>query len=176
MLYNHFEVHRGITTKTNLVKSLKQYYESNESAVAAGYTVFDTHPTTYVVARAQDDREIANFFHRYRELANGGSRHERVPWKHCCENMWVVKPAALNQGQGIAVFSKLKDINEHIYKPGQKGEFWVIQKYIEKPFLYKGRKFDIRIWALLTSDYRIYIYKDGYVRTSSSDYDLNTND
>jgi hypothetical protein len=41
---------------------------------------------------------------RFREIASGGSKNERVPLKHCVENMWVVKPAALNQGRGIEVF------------------------------------------------------------------------
>jgi hypothetical protein len=36
-IFNHFEVIRGITTKTNLVKSLKSYYEENQAAKAANY-------------------------------------------------------------------------------------------------------------------------------------------
>ena len=47
-----------------------------------------------------------------------------------------------------------------------------MQKYIEKPFLYKDRKFDIRVWAVVTDDFRIYVYKHGYLRTSSAEYDL----
>jgi hypothetical protein len=39
--------------------------------------------------------------------------------------------------------------------------------------LYKERKFDLRIWAVVTEDFRIYVYKHGYVRTSGSEYDLN---
>jgi Tubulin-tyrosine ligase family len=31
----------------------------------------------------------------------------------------------------------------------------------------------MRIWALVTEDYRIYVYKEGYLRTSSSEYDTN---
>lgn len=48
----------------------------------------------------------------------------------------------------------------------------MVQKYIEKPFLYKTRKFDIRMWALVTDDFRIYVFREGYLRTSSSEYDL----
>jgi len=46
-----------------------------------------------------------------------------------------------------------------------------VQKYIEKPLLYKTRKFDIRVWALLTNDFQIYLFQEGYLRTSSSEYD-----
>jgi len=87
--------------------------------------------------------------------------------------MWVVKPAALNQGRGIEVFRNLRDITEFIYQKNQKESFWVVQKYIEKPFLYKTRKFDIRMWALVTEDFRIFVYRQGYLRTSSSEYDTN---
>jgi hypothetical protein len=45
---------------------------------------------------------------------------------------------------------------------------WVIQKYIERPLLYQNRKFDLRVWAVVTNSFEIYIYKQGYVRTSST--------
>ena len=38
--------------------------------------------------------------------------------------------------------------------------------------MYNERKFDIRIWAVVTDDFRIYVYKHGYLRTSSAAYDL----
>jgi len=134
--------------------------------------VFDTTPTTFVIAKNIEDHAINLFMQRFRELTRGGSNKERVPFKHCSENMWLVKPAAMNQGRGIEIFRNMRDIQEFIYGRNHANSYWVIQKYIEKPFLYHGRKFDIRIWALVTDDFRIYLYREGYVRTSSSGYNL----
>ena len=52
----------------------------------------------------------------------------------------------------------------------------LIQKYIESPLLYKGRKCDMRIWVLLTHDMKVYIFKEGHLKTCSVQYDLNSED
>ena len=83
--------------------------------------------------------------------------------------MWVVKPAALNQGRGITVLRNLREILDYVYS--QQGCF-VVQKYIERPLLYKGRKFDIRVWVLVTASLQVYFYKEGYLRTSSGQFTL----
>ena len=56
-----------------------------------------------------------------------------------------------------------------------KHTFWVVQKYLERPLLFKGRKFDVRVWALFTEKNEVYFYKYGYIRTSSNGYNLNEN-
>ena len=52
----------------------------------------------------------------------------------------------------------------------------IIQKYIENPLLYKGRKFDMRIWVLLTHTMKVYVFKEGHLKTCSIEYNLNTKD
>ena len=52
----------------------------------------------------------------------------------------------------------------------------IIQKYIENPLLYKGRKCDIRIWVLLTHKMKVYVFKEGHLKTCSVDYDVNSKD
>ena len=49
---------------------------------------------------------------------------------------------------------------------------FVIQKYIERPLLYKGYKFDIRVFALFTHERELLVFHEAYVRLSSYEYSL----
>jgi tubulin polyglutamylase TTLL1 len=129
------------------------------------------------------------------------------------KNVWILKPAAgSNQGDGIRVLAG-SDVVEQVMevvksggeedvqggRGGQRGwnDFgWIAQKYIERPLLVNGRKFDLRIYVCLLlplpgeageaagpaggvhSDghdertLQAFMYEDGYVRTSSTPYNL----
>ena len=41
----------------------------------------------------------------------------------------------------------------------ERGDF-VVQKYIERPLLIQGRKFDIRTWAVLGPSYDIWLWRE----------------
>ena len=56
------------------------------------------------------------------------------------------------------------------------GDQFLLQKYIEQPLLYNGRKFDIRQWVLLTHDKKAYFCREGYLRLSSTDFTLDNLD
>ena len=64
--------------------------------------------------------------------------------------MWLVKPAAMNQGRGIEIFKNLIDIQTFINSKTLNSHF-IVQKYLERPLLYRNYKFDIRVWVLFTS-------------------------
>ena len=53
------------------------------------------------------------------------------------KNIWIVKPAGLSRGRGIAAYNNLVEILDHVES---KESQWVVQKYIENPFLMKSRK------------------------------------
>ena len=46
---------------------------------------------------------------------------------------------------------------------------FVVQKYLERPMLISGRKFDIRVWVLMCEE-KVFFFKEGYLRTSSERY------
>ena len=39
-----------------------------------------------------------------------------------------------------------------------------------------GRKFDIRVWVVVNHKLEVYIYDEGYIRTSSNKYTLESMD
>ena len=53
---------------------------------------------------------------------------------------------------------------------------FIIQKYIERPLLINKRKFDIRVWVLVNHDLDIFFFKEGYLRTSCTEYNFNLDD
>ena len=60
-----------------------------------------------------------------------------------------MKPCGKAQGKGIFLFTKLKDISkwrsENRWKPDNvEVESYVVQQYINNPYLIGGKKFDIR--------------------------------
>lgn len=132
----------------------------------------DVLPTCFVLTVGVEDTEYGNFCARFSELEKKNFLRERLPAKHCQDNWWLIKPANLNQGRGIKIFNNIKEIGAFLAQQ-QAHSLWVAQKYLERPLLYKDRKFDIRMWMLVTANYEIYYYKKSYVRTSSSTYVLN---
>lgn len=51
-------------------------------------------------------------------------------------------------------------------------QVFVIQKYMERPMLYKGYKFDIRVYACMTHKMELHVFRESYVRLSSYPYTL----
>ena len=102
------------------------------------------------------------------------------------KNVWIIKPNGLNRGRGIYIFDDIETLEQIIadYKEAAKQHKkkhrtkphvkFVIQKYIERPLLYQGRKFDIRVWVLISQDMEVYYFKEGYLRTSAEPYSLDS--
>ena len=74
----------------------------------------------------------------------------------------------------IDYYSLLKqsNLNNNNKKKQYQSKKILLQKYIEKPMLYKGRKFDVRIWVLLSHNMKVYIFKEGHLKATSSPFSL----
>jgi len=174
-IHNHLDNNREITTKPGLIRSLRAYYQSLDAAVHCNYHAYDSMATSFIITAACEDLEYHSMVSRYQELQGGGNTKERMPAKHCKENIWLIKPAALNQGRGIEICHSLKEIKT-VLLTKITNSIWVVQKYIEKPLLFKSRKFDIRVWALVTARKEVFYYTFGYLRTSSFGYSTGAKD
>ena len=64
--------------------------------VSSNYTIYESTPTTYILTAGVDNSEYISFMTRYKEISRGFFSKERVPMKHCTENMWLIKPANEN--------------------------------------------------------------------------------
>jgi len=78
---------------------------------------------------------------------------------------FIVKPEDQCQGKGIFLTRSPDDV-----KPTDQ---LVVQKYLHKPHLIDGFKYDLRIYVLLCgiSPLRVYIYKDGLARFATEKYE-----
>uniref|UniRef100_A0A8D0H950 Tubulin tyrosine ligase like 4 n=1 Tax=Sphenodon punctatus TaxID=8508 RepID=A0A8D0H950_SPHPU len=77
---------------------------------------------------------------------------------------WIVKPPASARGIGIQVIHKWSQLPKR--RP------LLVQRYLHKPYLIGGSKFDLRIYVYVTcyDPLRIYLFRDGLVRFASCKY------
>ncbi|WAR11539.1 TTLL9-like protein [Mya arenaria] len=141
----HFRNHYELTRKNLMVKNLKRLRKQTEREMGKKEAEsFDFYPTTY---------ELPSEYHIFVE-----------EFKKNQGIIWIMKPAAKSQGRGIFLFRKLKDITD--WKKGEYQpltdpnrevpETYVVQRYIEDPYLIGGRKFDIRVYVLVVSARRVF--------------------
>merc|ERR1712038_1405594 len=73
-------------------------------------------------------------------------------------SFWIIKPPNLFCGMGIKVINDFKEV------PVKKGPLCV-QRYLKKPLLIDGLKFDLRVYVLVTSvePLRVFLYEEGLV-------------
>ena len=112
----------------------------------------------------------------------GSLQKMRIPNTHYIgKNLWVLKRTNLNRGRQMKVLSNLDEIIKEINSifEEKKPNNLIIQKYIEQPLLYNGRKFDIRIWVLFTyigkdSKYEVFVFKEGHLKACSDIFNIDS--
>ncbi|CAF0727093.1 unnamed protein product [Didymodactylos carnosus] len=79
---------------------------------------------------------------------------------------YIVKPSNGAMGHGIQVHCDIDRI--------QPLDNYIVQEYIQDPYLIDGYKFDLRIYALITSSdpLRVFIFNNGLVRMSTEKYEI----
>lgn len=80
------------------------------------------------------------------------------------KSMYIMKPAASSCGRGIKVIGKRTHVN--------KRSGYIVSKYVSRPHLIRGFKYDLRVYVLVTSfePLKIYLFRDGLVRLATVPY------
>lgn len=143
---NHFPKSTHITKKDGLARNLRRMRTSY------GGSMFEFFPLTFILPN-EYKKFVAEF-----SKQDGGQQ----------SNYWICKPTEQSCGRGIFIFQDLHDLTYDCAV--------VVQKYIIKPFLISGYKFDLRLYAIVTSfhPFRLYIYHEGLVRFSTERFDLSS--
>ena len=159
---NHFRNFYELTRKDCMMKNLKRMQRllQREQRLEEARK-YDFFPSTYVLPV-----DYGIFVEEFKQTLGA---------------IWIMKPIGKAQGKGIFLFNKLSQVNDwkrdHRWKPdNEQAETYVVQRYIHNPLLVGGKKFDLRIYVLVTS-YQplvVYIYRSGFSRFTASRYNTNT--
>ena len=99
-----------------------------------------------------------------RQISNDGFRHFKNHHGYCL----------YRQIDYYNLLKKNSDKTEQ--KKHYQSKKIILQKYIENPLLYNERKFDMRIWVLISYDMKVYIFKEGHLKATSCKYSLDEKD
>ncbi|KAK9888860.1 hypothetical protein WA026_001081 [Henosepilachna vigintioctopunctata] len=134
---------------------LEDYY-----AIVHGGEKFKIQPDHSILSMLAQGKTVL------KEIAKYWTEHETDGYR----NIWILKPGNKCRGRGIILVKYLKEV-EKIMSLKLK---YVVQKYIERPFIIYNTKFDIRQWFLVTCSQplTIWMYKECYLRFSSQNYNL----
>ncbi|KNC49121.1 uncharacterized protein AMSG_05091 [Thecamonas trahens ATCC 50062] len=113
----------------------------------AGDALFDFMPQTFALPRQADELRAA--------IESGASDSP----------LWIYKPSSGACGRGIAVLDSLAKVPA-LDKPA------VVQAYLDNPLLVDGRKFDLRLYVVVTSfaPLRAFLYENGLARFANLPY------
>ena len=84
------------------------------------------------------------------------------------EPPFIVKPACSSRGRDISFIRSTEDLEQLNERTKL-----LISRYIDRPYLVNGLKWDLRIYVLVTSFYPliVYVYSDGLTRFAVNQYE-----
>ena len=163
---NHFPNFYELTRKDLMAKNIKKY---KKLLLKEGKSVdhLDFLPLTYVLPQ-----DMSIFIEEFKKYPNA---------------LWILKPNNKCQGQGITLLNKTSKVkkmnfNKKVTTDNNQtvniNDIYVVSKYIENPFLMGGKKFDLRIYCLVTTFHplKAYLYQQGFCRFCNEKFSVDVSD
>ena len=112
---------------------------------------------------------MGRYLNTYSDLANNQdhrSDHRTYSNQSPPPLVWMIKPFASSCGRGIRIITESHQV--------PRNSKVVVQQYLSRPYLIDGRKFDLRLYCVVTSfdPLIIYLFHDGLVRFSTKTYSI----
>jgi tubulin polyglutamylase TTLL1 len=165
-IVNHFPTYYELCRKDQMAKNIKKY---KKALIKEGKNVdyLDFLPLTFVLPG-----DMSIFIEEFKKAPN---------------SIWILKPSNKSQGQGIILVNKLNKIKKLNFQSKTLtennttvtiNETYVISKYLEDPLLVSHKKFDMRIYVLVTSFHplKVWLYRQGFCRFSNEKYSIDVNE
>ncbi|CAM9343010.1 unnamed protein product, partial [Phaeothamnion confervicola] len=179
---NHFPNHYELTRKDLMVKNIRRYQKDQERSGNLPPAALDFVPVSYMLPA-----DYSLFVEEFRRSQQAGGA------------MWIMKPTNRAQGRGIFIINKLAQARKNQIKKWSQSSRWgssssaqspqrdsgqpqqqqyVISRYIDSPLLVGGKKFDLRLYVLVTSykPLRAYQYAHGFARFCTTKYSCEAQD
>jgi tubulin polyglutamylase TTLL4 len=156
---NHFPASWCIGRKDRLVRTINTMKRTHPGE-------FDIHPDSFILPSERDaflravKMDVAT-------CKSQGGPVKKSTLEKC--SLWIIKPVASSCGRGIRVITSSEAL-----AMGKKKKA-LLQRYLARPYLIDGRKFDLRIYVLVSGvdPMRVYVHSEGLTRISTNKYSLN---
>ena len=112
----------------------------------------------------QNSQWRMNYKQIYKIERNAGNTKPKKAVDNISASIWLTKPFSSSCGRGIKLITEA-------YQIGRNSKL-LVQEYLTKPYLIDGRKFDLRLYCVVTSfnPLIIYLFHDGLVRFSTKKF------
>jgi hypothetical protein len=95
---------------------------------------------------------------------------ERIHKDRDAGKLWILKPSVSNKGAEVTVVKEYETVQEVVGEWPDVRE-WVLQAYVDRPLLYRRKKFHLRTYVLAVGDLSVYVWRKILLLSSAMEYD-----
>eukprot|EP00936_MAST-01D_sp_MAST-1D-sp1_P001687 g1687.t1 len=159
-----FSTRRGLIRKANLAYNLQKWSVKRPKGALAACT-----PETIIV-QIDDKSQLEQVLRdspfgaegKAKAAARAGAvaaNGDGIGDSDSNADIWILKPSVTNQANGIAIVRTQTELLTALSGALELRE-WVLQQYIQRPLLLRGRKFHLRVYALAVGNIAVHVFPE----------------